>query len=791
MDGKNLKILEYDKIINILKDFASFDLSRKKLERLMPLKTLADAKNALADTTDAQGLLLRRGTPPFHGASDVTASLKRAEIGSALRCGELLKIARLLRVSRALCAYLNEDNIGECRVKTLFLGLLCDKAFEESIFSAIISDEEVADNASNELYNIRRKKRSYNDKIREILNSVIHSPNTQKFLQESIVTQRDGRYVIPVKAECKSEIPGIVHDSSASGATLFIEPATVVSANNELRELELKEKEEIERILAEFTAFVADRKDMLQTDLHLVSELDFIFAKAAFGLSVGGNAPSLNSSGIISLNKARHPLIPKDKVVPIDFSIGRGYDTLVITGPNTGGKTVALKTVGLLTLMALSGLHIPAAENSEIAFYEKIFADIGDEQSIEQSLSTFSSHMKNIVGIIKEADDKTLALFDELGAGTDPEEGAALAVSLLTNLRNKGATLVSTTHYSELKLFALSTEGVINASCEFNVETLSPTYKLLIGIPGKSNAFAISKKLGLPEDVIFEATKLLSKDTIKIEEVLEKIETSRKEAEESEKKASLYLEEIERLKKSFKELKESGRISSEKLIEDANKKALEIIEEAKIKADNYLKELNALKFRAARDNVQKDVEKHRQSIKNELEKRNREQKEQEASGALNVSLKDLLPGTSVILRDIGKKATILKAPTDPQSIYVQAGIMKITTNIRNIKLDKNSEGSIKNIGVQIKKSYSVSNMSVSTEIDLRGDDLESAILRVQKFIDDASIANLKTVTVIHGKGTGVLRKGIHEILKSNPLVETYRLGKYGEGETGVTVVELK
>jgi DNA mismatch repair protein MutS2 len=679
-----------------------------------------------------------------------------------------------------------EDNI----VRELISLLETNRPLEDRINMSIISEEEIADTASPTLNNIRRQIRNAQESIKNKLNEIIKSSKYQKYMQESIVTMRGDRYVIPVKQEYRSEFPGLVHDSSASGATIFIEPMAVVEANNSIKELRIKEQAEIERILREITEEVAGMGEGLKSNVSLLTKLDFIFAKAKLSLDYKCICPRINNERKIVIKKGRHPLLDVKTVVPIDFWIGEDFDTLVVTGPNTGGKTVTLKTVGLFTLMMQAGLHVPANEGTSLSVFNKVYADIGDEQSIEQSLSTFSSHMKNIVNILDNVDDNSLVLFDELGAGTDPTEGAALAMSILENIRNRGAITVATTHYSQLKVYALTTKYVENACCEFNVETLQPTYRLLIGVPGKSNAFAISKRLGLREDVIERAKEFLTREDIKFEDMLQSIEKNLNQTESEKQMAQRYRLEAEKLKKEIEEKKEKLNKSREQLIKEAREEARKILLEAKRESEEIISEMKRLEKESQNDLRQKKAEEMRLKLKNkvddveeklssELIKRNKSSKPP----------KNLKPGDTVLIVNLNKKATVIAPPDKDGEVLVQAGIMKINVHISTLELVDEQKSEMRRSGMSEIGASKAKN--ISTEIDLRGYNLDEALDKVDKYLDDAIIAGLREVSIIHGKGTGVLRSGIQKYLKSNPRLKSFRLGRYGEGESGVTIVELK
>lgn len=792
MQEKTIRVLEFDKVVKKVIDLASSKLGKELAEQLTPEKELPRIKRLLKETSDGASFIERRGTPPLGGIHDIRDSLKRVDLGAVLGPGELLKVADVLRVSRNLKTYavesvaIEEGNI----VNGLIDSLASNKRIEEKIKNSILSEEEIADSASPALGTIRRQIVNLQGSIKEKLNSLIKSSKYQKFMQESIVTMRGDRYVVPVKQEHRSEISGLVHDASSSGATIFIEPMAVVEANNEIKQLRIKEQLEIERILQELTAEVASILDELTVNVSLLAKLDFIFAKAKLSLDFNCVCPKLNEQGHTVIRKGRHPLLDQKGVVPIDFWVGEEFKTLVVTGPNTGGKTVTLKTVGLFTLMTQAGLHIPANEGTEISTFEQVFADIGDEQSIEQSLSTFSSHMKNIVGIMEKADDRSLVLFDELGAGTDPTEGAALAMAILETLHEFGSTVVATTHYSELKVYALSTKGVENASCEFDVETLKPTYKLLIGVPGKSNAFAISGRLGLSDYILGKAKEFLTQEDIRFEDILMGIEKNRSEAEKEKVLAERYRLEIEGLKKGLEEERSRLQAQKDKILREAREEARKLLLDTREESESLLSELRRLEIEQEAAERNRAAEQVRSAIRNKLNK---------VEDSLTEALmprqglakppKDLKPGDDVLIVNLNQKGTVVIPPDKDGETVIQVGIMKINAHVSNLRRVKEQRAEIQKTGmgkIGVNKSA-----TISTEIDLRGTTLDSATDSVDKYLDDASIAGLHEVMIIHGKGTGALRTGIHQFLKHNPHVKSYRLGKYGEGEAGVTVVELK
>lgn len=789
MDKKVFKTLEFDKILKLLAEHTDNPEVKEKILSLSPADSFSAAEKLLSDTTEGVGIILRRGNPQSLKITNVTGAVRRAEMGGVMTMRELIALRDLSVISSATKKYVQEDkSLLEGTITSLSSGLETLSDLRKRIDEVIVSEEEIADSASGELFSIRRKIKTQTIKIREVLNSIISSQKYQKALQEPIITTRGDRFVVPVKAECKNEVAGIVHDSSSSGATIFVEPMAVVELTNSLSGLYGDEKKEIEKIIAELSAFCADYADNIEANTKIIFELDFIFAKAKLSVKQNATAPKLNDRGYISIKKGRHPLLDKDKVVPVDIYLGGEFDTLVITGPNTGGKTVSLKTLGLFTIMALSGLHIGALDSSEISFFSDVFADIGDEQSIEQSLSTFSSHIVNLVGILKKVNDKTLVLADELGAGTDPTEGAALAVSILEFLRSKGARVAATTHYSELKMFALSTPGVMNASCEFDIKSLSPTYKLLIGVPGKSNAFAISKRLGLDEAIIERATEHISEEGAKLEDVLVSLEENRQHSERRKSKAEALMRDAKMMMDKAKKAVRDADVKTKKQLEEARLEALRILETTKEESQRVLKELREIKENASVKDAVSAANRAREALKEQSEKVSK-------TGATEKKInrkppKNLKEGETVKILSLDNEATVLSTPDSSGNLSVQAGIMKIRVHISDLVRIKD-ESTFKEQKASKTVFAGGKTKDAKTEIDLRGMMVDEAIMAVDKFIDDSVMASLKTVTIIHGKGTGALRAGITEYLRKHRCVEGYRAGKYGEGETGVTVVTLK
>lgn len=794
--NKAYQVLEFNKILERLSGYTESETVKEKIRGLIPYTELAQAQQAQRETTEAVSAMLALGSPPVTlGVQNITGSLKRAERGGGLHPKELLDVSRLLYVARRMKGYLSDTHANCELLHGMEEQIFTAKSVEDRINTCILSEDEIADEASSDLASIRRKIRNLNGKIKDTLNSMIHSSHYKKFLQDPIVTMRSDRYVIPVRSEYRGEVSGIVHDTSSSGATLFIEPMSVVNANNEIRDLKNKEEQEIERILMELSALVAENAEAASADFDVVTQLDFIFCKGSFSLDYTGTEPELNTKGEIALRRARHPLIDPEKVVANDIYLGDAFDTLVVTGPNTGGKTVTLKTIGLFSLMAAAGLHLPVAENSQAAVFSQVFADIGDEQSIEQSLSTFSSHMVNIVSILEHVDNQSLALFDELGAGTDPTEGAALAISILEFLRVRGVKTVATTHYSELKLFALSTGGVENASCEFDVASLQPTYKLLIGVPGKSNAFAISRRLGLDDRVIGRANEILSDEDVKFEDVITDLEQSRA-------KARSEADEVQRMKRELTDLRqeiEKDRIrlkeNKSRILEDARREAKILVMDAKEEANSIIRDLEKMRQQGIQSggDLQQKTVKAREKLK---------KREDTIDAAMNRAAKpkktyvrppqDLKPGQTVKILDMNQEATVLKTPGKDGMVRVQAGIIKLDVHVTNLrKVEEKQSKELADQYVKKTSAYTSKTKNVSTEVDVRGQTLEEAVMNVGKFLDDCYLAAVSPVTVIHGKGTGILRTGISEMLRKHKYVKSYRLGKYGEGETGVTIVELK
>ena len=784
---KSLVKLELNQVLAMLADCAGSEGGKEACLKLRPTSDLEEVEQMLGQTTAASELSTRKGYPAFASAADVSASLERADRGGSLQPKELLQIGGILRCTRSVKGYISEDD-QETVLDELFRALTPNKYLEDRILGAILSEEEIADTASPELADIRRHMRIQAGKIRDSLQKVISSPAYSKFLREPIITIRQGRYVVPVKSECKNDVPGLVHEVSATGSTYFVEPMSAVNANNALRELELKEKKEIERILAELSAEAASHAEDINLDYTMLVQLDVIFAKAKLAFQMRAWAPIMNDKGRVELRNARHPLIDPKKVVPISLRLGSDFDTMIITGPNTGGKTVTLKTIGLLTLMAECGLHVPAGDGSVLSTFDAILADIGDEQSIAQSLSTFSSHMKTIVDVVAQCDDRTLVLYDELGAGTDPAEGAALAIALIEFSRKMGSRVVATTHYAELKLYAMRTKGVINASCEFDVETLQPTYKLLIGIPGKSNAFAISRKLGLSEEILKEASDLVGKSDKDFEDVLSQLEQQRQQMESARMEAEKLRQETARIKQQSEQYQEQLRKEKEKAMEAARREAQGIIEEARAAANAASEELKALR-KQLQDGDTTGLNQRQAELRrtlNETEDRLRAQQPQRQRPK---ETRDIMVGDTVELLKLGIKASVL-AINKNGTLELQAGIMKMSAKRDEVYLLENENPYKAKGGHPAHSGREMKMTAMSSEIDLRGMDTVEAICVLDRYMDEAMRAKLSSVRIIHGKGTGALRQAVHQDLKRNKFVKTFRLGVYGEGEDGVTIAEF-
>ncbi|MGH4125373.1 MAG: endonuclease MutS2 [Clostridium sp.] len=787
MNTKSLKVLEYYKIKDKIKGYTHTTAGKDIIEKLEPYTNMYEVREHLQETNEALLLLSKKGSAPFEGIYDVRDAISRASKGAALMPTQLLRIAQMLRCARLFQNYVGSKGGETSRVlEDICIGIVPIKKLEDEIFIAIISDDEISDRASSLLFNLRKSLKEKNSSVKEKVNSLVRS--NAKYLQESLYTIRGDRYVIPVKIEHKGSVPGIVHDQSSSGATLFIEPMSLVNLNNEIKEIMLKEKAEVERILAELSYKIYENINIVSSNANIVWELDFIFAKARYAIEINAIIPSVNDEGVIDIIEARHPLIDSKVVVPSNIYLGRGFTSLVITGPNTGGKTVTLKTVGLIQLMAMSGILIPARDGSMVSFFNEIFADIGDEQSIEQSLSTFSSHMTNIVNIIEKADKKTLALFDELGAGTDPTEGAALAVSILENLRARGTKVVATTHYSELKGYALKTTGVENASVEFNVDTLSPTYRLIIGVPGKSNAFEISKRLGLPDYIIKDARENISSETLEFEELVQSLQEKSIKAEKDARMAEVLKLEASKLKDKYQEKLYKLENIRENAMYEAQREAKMLVRNAKEESDVILKNMRELEKLGFPSEARQMLEEERMKIKGKLESLDKHvQKNNEDLGE---KLKTVKEGQEVYLPSLDQKVIVISKPDSRGEVQVQAGIMKINVKVDDLRKSKVTQEEKKKAKIN-KRELKLNLRSVSTSVDLRGMDAQEAIYTVDKYLDDAYLGGLKEITIIHGKGTGVLRNTITDMLKRHGHAKAYRLGNYGEGGSGVTVVELK
>lgn len=791
MNEKALKTLEYYKIIDMLEAFATSSIGKNKCRQLRPLDNLTEIETMQQETADALSRIYQKGSLSFSGVKDVRGSLKRLEIGSTLGIGELLAIRSLLENASRAKAYSRRETENEHTdsLDNMFELIEPLSPLAAEIGRCILSEDEISDDASTGLRQVRRSMKLTNDKIHTQLSSFV-SGNSRTYLQDAVVTMRNGRYCIPVKSEYKSQVPGMIHDQSSTGSTIFVEPMTIVRLNNEMRELEIQEQKEIEMILSNLSQLAAENLDAISDDVKLLSELDFIFARAQLAKSQNATEPRFNRDRIIDIKKARHPLIDKHKVVPIDIRIGETFDLLIVTGPNTGGKTVSLKTVGLLTLMGQSGLHIPAFDNSRLSVFREVYADIGDEQSIEQSLSTFSSHMTNVVRFMETADSDSLVLFDELGAGTDPTEGAALAIAILSTLHDRGIRAMATTHYSELKVYALSTPGVENASCEFDVETLRPTYRLLIGVPGKSNAFAISQKLGLPLSIIDRAKEQISQEDETFEDVLSSLEESRKTIESEREELASYKEEIKTLKEQLEEKQDKLDQRKERIITEANEEAHRILREAKDYADQTMRIFN----KVGKDSMSaKELEKHRSDLRKKMDKAGKKvalKTPQKQKSTLRPQ--DLSLGDSVKVMSLNVKGTVSSKPDSKGMLFVQMGILRSKVHISDLQLIDEpviTGPALSRTGAgKIKMNKSA---SVSTEINLLGKTVDEAVSELDKYLDDAYLAHLSSVRIVHGKGTGALRKGVHNYLKRLKYVQDFHLAEFGEGDAGVTIVEFK
>ena len=785
---KSIHKLELDQVLQQLANCASSELGKQACLNIKPVSDIDDVRHLLEQTKEAFNMSDRQGSPGFRDLKDISDALDRANIGGSLHPGELLSVAGVLRCTRTVKAYCDEDS-AKSVLDDLFIQLSPNKFLEEKIYNTIISEDEIADNASAELSDIRRHMRIQSNRIKDTLQKTISSPAFSKYLREPIITIRQGRYVVPVKSECKNEIPGLVHDVSATGSTVFIEPMSAVNANNALRELELKEKKEIERILSELSALTAAHAEDIRNSVSALTQLDVIFAKSKLAYRMNAGAPSMNEDGIVELRNARHPLIDKQKVVPISLRLGSDFDTMIITGPNTGGKTVTLKTIGLLTLMAECGLFVPASDGTMLSTFEAILADIGDEQSIAQSLSTFSSHMRTIVDVISQCGSRTLVLFDELGAGTDPAEGAALAIALIEYCRSKGSRVAATTHYAELKLYAMRTDNVINASCEFDVESLQPTYKLLIGIPGKSNAFAISRRLGLSEDILKKASDLVGQNDKDFEEVLSQLENQRQQMEQARAEADRLRTETERIKQKSEEYTRQLERERELELEKARAEALAIIEEARRTAIDATDEIRSIKKQLYEQADINGINQRQAEIRRSLN----EAEEKFSAGAPEKARpapsREIMVGDTVELIKLGTKANVISINKDG-TYQLQAGILKLSAKADEVYLIENANAHIAAKPKNRQPVKEFNTYKVAAEIDLRGMDSIEAICVLDRYLDEAMRSRLPSVRIIHGKGTGALRSAVQQSLRMNKFVKKYRLGVYGEGEDGVTIAEF-
>ena len=792
MNQKSLRVLEFNKIVDILKTKVSSSLGLKYIENLIPSSDYEEVKYMLEETSQAQGILLKRGAVGLNGIHDIEDKAKRAEIGASLDPGSLIKIADTLRVARNLkntLASSEEEEFSYPIIQGLSNSLYVYRDVEDKIYNAIVSEIEISDNASSELRDIRRRIVQKNQSIRSKLNSIISSTTYQKYLQDAIISVRGDRFVVPVKAEYRSYVSGIIHDQSSSGATLFIEPMSIVDMNNELRQLRLKEQEEIERILAELSALVGEISHDIISNQEILGKLDFAFAKGKLSIAMKAVEPNLNEDKFINIKAGRHPLLDAETVVANDIYLGRNFHTLLITGPNTGGKTVTIKTVGLFALMTQSGLHIPANYGSSMCVFDNVFADIGDEQSIEQSLSTFSSHMTNIVSILKDVTENSLVIFDELGAGTDPIEGASLAIAILEDVKMAGAKCIATTHYTELKNYALTKEGVENAAVEFDVDTLSPTYRLLMGIPGKSNAFEISKKLGLSDYIISRAREFIDDSNIELEDVLQEAEKSRLKAIEEREEAEKLKAEIEKVKQEYDERLAKITSQRDKLIEQAKSEAFRITRGAKEEVDNIIKELRQMENEMASKEKNRKIEVLRKELSSSMGALQPSVESMIVPKVATKEIKNLKPGDEVKVITLNQNGSVISVDERKKEAVVQIGIMKMTLPFKSLQKAKADVKTTVTKGTRnIIKSKSG---RVKSEVDLRGMNLEEAIMEVDKYLDDACVAGLEYVTIIHGIGTGVLKSGIQEVLKKNKHVKSQRPGQYGEGGAGVTIAVLK
>lgn len=790
INSKALNTLEYNKVINLLKEYAASDMAKTMCMELKPMTDINSIEAAQQETTDALRRVFKKGSVSFSGIHDIRDSIKRLNIGSVLGISELLKVSSLLNVTLRIRNWGRSDDESISDTLTeMFMQLEPLSPLNNEIKKCIVSEEEISDDASPELKQIRRQIRIANDQIHSHLTSMINSSTTRTYLQENVITMRNGRYCIPVKQEYRNQVPGMIHDQSSTGSTLFIEPMSIVKLNNDIKELHIKEQEAIEKIIAVLSSMCAEHSTEIDNNISLLVKLDFIFAKAVLSKELKCSEPHFNTDRIINLKEARHPLLDADKVVPVNIRLGEEFNLLIVTGPNTGGKTVSMKTVGLLQLMGQAGLHIPAMDNSKLGIFDDVFADIGDEQSIEQSLSTFSSHMTTIVDILKHADMNSLVLFDELGAGTDPTEGAALAISILSFLHNMNVRTMATTHYSELKIFALSTKGVENACCEFNVETLRPTYKLLIGIPGKSNAFAISGKLGLPDYIIEDAKNRIDKNDVAFEDVITDLENSKLIIENERTEIEQYKKEIEQLKNELEKKHERLDVNRENILRNANEEAASILQEAKSFADEQIRQINKMSKQGSVKEMEKSRKKLREKLDNSQSKLNL--KSVKKSGK-KYSPKDFTLGTMVKVLSMNAKGTVSSLPNAKGDLFVQMGILRSQVNINDLEIIEETSNTPKKLQHTNSGSIKMSkSANISTEINLLGMTVDEAIAHLDKYLDDAYLSHLSSVRIVHGKGTGALRNGVHKYLKRCKHVSSFRLGTFGEGDSGVTIVEFK
>lgn len=806
MNKRSLRLLEYNKILTMLTDFATSPMAKKRCDRLKPQRDIATINALQEETRDALLRLHRQGNVSFTGLTDIGASIKRLEVKGTLTARELLDVAALLSTAQNVRKYGDGSDLADtvttrnadgdeqvCRYDSLterFNQLVPLEHISSEIRRCILAEDEIADDASSKLKSIRRNIKLANDRIHQQLSKLLQNEATKDKLQDSLITMRNGRYCVPVKQEYRSQVPGMIHDQSGSGSTLFIEPMAVVNLNNEIKELANEELIEIENILEDLSLRAAEVVEDISYDMSVLTELDFIFARAKFARSYNGSQPTFNTDGIIDIRGGRHPLLEKHSVVPVDIRLGEDYNLLIVTGPNTGGKTVSLKTLGLFTLMGQAGLHIPALEGSRLAVFDDVFADIGDEQSIEQSLSTFSSHMSNVVYIVNHASANTLCLFDELGGGTDPVEGAALAIAILNFLKNMGARCMATTHYSELKTYALSTDGVENASCEFDVASLKPTYKLMIGVPGKSNAFAISSKLGLPDYIITSAREQLDNDAVDMETLIADLEKSKRSIEEDKKAIEEYKAEADALKKRLQEKESELTAKKSEILQKAREEARDIVEEAKEVADQTIRDYNKWRSNPNKADM-RTMEEKRGKLRDKIKDYNKAGVSNTPARTSNHKAKDFHIGDAVEVISMNTKGTVTSLPDSKGIVTVQMGILSSKLPISDLIILQD-KGFVTEAERSRTKSRSITGkaMTFSPELNVMGKTVDEAIMEIDKYLDDAVLSHMNKITIIHGKGTGALRKGIHQYLKKHPLVKSFRAGEFGEGEYGVTIVEL-